>query len=157
MFFNFLFFFFVKILSWLNSVYNLDTIYFQFKKCLSLYNIADWEMRLRGRTTRVTFPTEYVRVRIIKFKFAKDDSSRMRQWMQCRTRTNLQRPCSQVPCGPQSRPQLGCEQSTPVQCPSQTQLPDSRSYVPWSEQRGRHWYTCWSTWLHLSPCQPALQ
>lgn len=75
MFFNFLFFFFVKILSWLNSVYNLDTIYFQFKKYLSLSNIADWETRLRGRTTRVTFPTEYVRVRIIKFKFAKDDST----------------------------------------------------------------------------------
>lgn len=37
------------------------------------------------------------------------------------------------------------------------QEPVSRSYVPWSEQPGRHWYTCWSTMLQSSPCQPALQ
>lgn len=52
---------------------------------------------------------------------------------------------------------LPCEQSKPVQWRSQTHCPVSRSYCPWSEQPGRHWYTCWSTALQSSPCQPALQ
>lgn len=50
-----------------------------------------------------------------------------------------------------------CEQSGPVQNLLQMQTPVSRSYVPWSEQRGRHWNTCLFINEQSSPCQPALQ